>query len=87
MAVDACNWYATAADKGLPDAINNLGACDQYPGFTQHDMNRAIALYTLAARKAIQRHRKIWFGSGVPFPRQIWRHESRSSKKHHNRCG
>ena len=66
--VNACNWYATAADKGLPDAINNLGACYEYPGFAQHDMNRAIALYTLAARKGNSKAQENLVRLGRPVP-------------------
>ena len=49
--IQACDWYAEAAREGLADAINNLGACYEFPGFVQQDMTRAIDLYTLAARK------------------------------------
>jgi hypothetical protein len=49
--IQACNWYATAANQGHSDAINNLGACYEYPGFVQQDTNRAINLYALAASK------------------------------------
>jgi len=47
----ACAWYKKASDQGLPAAMNNLGACYECPCIMQHDINRAIALYTLAARK------------------------------------
>jgi hypothetical protein len=49
--VNACNWYAAAAEQGLADAMNNLGACYEYPGFMQQDIRKAITLYTSAARK------------------------------------
>jgi TPR repeat protein len=49
--IQACNWYAEAAVQGLADAIYNFGTCYEYPGFIQQDINKAIAQYTLAARK------------------------------------
>ena len=49
--IQACNWYAEAAQKGLPDAINNLGTCYEYPGFTQHNLSTAALYYGVAASK------------------------------------
>jgi Sel1 repeat len=66
--IQACDWYAEAARKGLADAINNLGACYEYPGFVQQDMTRAIELYTLAARKGNSNAQQNLARLGRPVP-------------------
>lgn len=66
--IQACNWYAEAADHGLPDAINNLAACYEYPGFIQQDMTKAVALYTLAARKGNPKAQQNLIRLGRPVP-------------------
>jgi hypothetical protein len=64
----ACNWYAKAADQGLPDAINNLALCYECPCIAQRDMNKAIALYTLAARKGNAKAQMSLARLGQPVP-------------------
>jgi TPR repeat protein len=49
--VQACGWYAKAAGRGMALAINNLGACYESRDFPQRNMDYAVALYSLAARK------------------------------------
>jgi len=66
--VNACNWYAEAADQGLPDAIYNLGACYEYPGFMQQDIKKATALYTSAARKGNVKAQESLARLGRPVP-------------------
>ena len=64
----ACSWYKKAADQGLPAAINNLGACYECPCIVQHDVNRAIDLYTLAARKGEPHAQSNLVRLGRPVP-------------------
>lgn len=64
----ACSWYAEAAKQGLPDGINNLAACYESPAFIQQDTKKAIALYTLAARKGQPQAQASLIRLGQPVP-------------------
>jgi TPR repeat protein len=64
----SCDWYAKAANQGLPRAIYDLGWCYENPSVAYRNINTAVSLYTLAARKGDQMAQTRLAQLGRPVP-------------------